>query len=88
MDDPIPSHGQCHDEESVLFRLHIIYTFLSHFYLLKGEEPLVCIPGNEVLSVERSFINCVDLQQYRNCFKSCSLKLLLREYSLDNIVEF
>ena len=60
---------------------------LTHFYLLKGEEPPVCIPGNEVLSVEHIyFINCVDLQVYRNCF--FKLLLLFRECSLDKIVEF
>ena len=32
--------------------------------------------------------SCVDLQKYWNCFNSCSLRLLLHEFSPDNTVEF
>ena len=31
VDDPIPSHGRCRREETVLCRLHIGHTFLTHF---------------------------------------------------------
>ena len=39
---------------------------LTHSCLLKGEEPPVCIPCYEVLSVEHIFTDCVDLKGYRN----------------------
>ena len=74
-------------EETVLSRLHIGYTFLTHLYLLKGEEPPVCIPCDEVMSVEHILASCVDLQEYRHICNSCSLRLLFRECSPDNIVE-
>ena len=68
MDDPIPFHGRCRSEETILCRLHVGHTFQTHFYLLKGEEPSVCVPFNEVLSVEHIFTTCMDLHKYRNCF--------------------
>ena len=43
-------------------------TYITYFYLLKCEEPPVCIPCNEFLTVEHIFTNCVDLQKYRNCY--------------------
>ena len=39
---------------------------ITHFYLLKGEEPPVCIPCYEVLSVKHIFTGCVDLQEYKD----------------------
>ena len=51
LDDPIPSHGRCRCEETVLYRLHVGHTFLTHFYLLKGEEPPVCIPCDRLCSI-------------------------------------
>ena len=64
VDDPIPSHSRCRRGETVLCRLHIGHTFYTHFYLLKGEEPPVCIqlyclaPAHKVCGlcgVERAF---------------------------------
>ena len=52
----------------LLCRLHIGHTFLTHFYLLKGEEPPVCMPCKELLTVKHIFISCVDLHECRNCF--------------------
>ena len=54
VDDPIPSHGRCHREESVLCRLHIGHTFLTHFYVLKGEELPICIPCDHLQHVRSS----------------------------------
>ena len=50
LDNPIPSHGRYRLEQSVLCRLHVGHAFKTHFYLLKVEEPPVCITCNEVLS--------------------------------------
>ena len=68
VDDPIPSHGRCRREETVLCRLHIGHTFLTHFYLLKGEEPPVCIPCDRLCSIEHLLTGCVDLIDWRRQF--------------------
>ena len=53
VDDSIPSHGRCRRDETILCRLHIGYTFFfTHFYLLKGEELPVCIPRDQLCSIE------------------------------------
>ena len=68
VDDPIPSHDRCRREETVLCRLHIGHTFLTHFYLLKGEEPPVCIPCDRLCSIEHLLTGCVDLMDWRRQF--------------------
>ena len=42
--DPIPSPGRCRREETILWRLHIVHTFSTHSYLLKGEDRLSAFP--------------------------------------------
>ena len=39
------------EEESVLARLHIDHSFIAHSFLLKGEEPLMCIGCDELLTI-------------------------------------
>ena len=91
---PITSHGRCRREEEVGCRLHIGHSFLTHFYLLKGEEQPVCIPCNEVLSGEHIFTKCEDLQEYRDWlgfFKTlvlscCSVSILRTLLSFSNLI--
>ena len=76
-------------EETILYRLHIGHTFLTHFYLLKGEEPPVCIPCDQLCSIEHLLTGCVDLIEWRrHSFKTESLSVLFRECSADNIIQF
>ena len=88
VDDPIPScRNQC--EETILCRLHIGHIFLTHFYLLKGEEPLVCIPCDQLSSTEHLLTGCADLTEWRRqFFKTESLSVLFRECSADNNIQF
>ena len=89
VDDPIPSHGRNRREETILCRLHIGHTFLTHFYLLKGEEPPVCIPCDQLCSIEHLLTGCADLIEWRRqFFKTESLSVLLCECSADNIIQF
>ena len=89
MDDPTPSRGRCRREETILCRLHIGYTFLTHFYLLKGEEPPACIPCDQLCSIEHLLTGCVDLTEWRRqFFKTESLSVLFSEYSPDSIIQF
>ena len=61
----------------------ILVTLLKkiHFCLLKGEEWLICIPCDKLLTKEHIFTNCVDLQECRFFFEtlvlySCSVSVL------------
>ena len=70
VDDPILSHGRCRREETILCRLHIGHTFFfkTHFYLLKGEELPVCIPCDQLCSIEHLLTGCVDFTEWRRQF--------------------
>ena len=64
---------------------------LTHFYLLKGVGPPICIPRNcdQLCSVEYLLTECVDLIEWRRqSFKTESLKVMFRECSPDNIIQF
>ena len=39
-------------EETVMARLHIGHSFITHSFLLKGEEPPVCIGCDKRLTIE------------------------------------
>ena len=39
-------------EETVIARFHIGHSFITHSFLLKGEEPLMCIRYDELLAIE------------------------------------
>ena len=63
--------------------------FLTHFYLLKGEEPPVCIPCDRLCSIEHLLTGCVDLMDWRRqFFKTESLSVLFRECSPNSIIQF
>ena len=68
VDGPIPSHGRNRREETILCRLHVGHTFLTHFYLLNGEEPPVCIPCDQLCSIEHLLTECADLIEWRRQF--------------------
>ena len=66
------------------------HRLLTHFYLLKGEKPPVCIPCDQLCSVEHLLTECVDLIEWRRhfFFKTESLTMLFRECSPANIAQF
>ena len=52
--------------------------------LLKGEEPLFCVPCHESLSLERVLLYCSDLIDAKErFFQTSSLKMLYRHVSQD-----
>ena len=61
----------CLRDESFLhnFTFHLFgQTFLIHFYLLKGEEPPICISCDQLCSGEHLLTECVDLIERRRQF--------------------
>ena len=52
-------------EETVMARLHISHSFLTHSFLLKGEEPPVCIGCDKRLTIEHILLTCSDFIEIR-----------------------
>ena len=55
-------------EEIVLAHLRIGHSYITHSYLLKGDEEPQCIPCNAPLTIKRVLFNCVDLAPIRRRF--------------------
>ena len=52
-------------EETVMARLHIGHSFLTHSFLLKGEEPRMCIRCDKRLTIEHILLTCLDFIEIR-----------------------
>ena len=52
-------------EDTVLNRLHIGHSYFTHSFLLKKEEPPVCVTCNTNTTVKHILIECADLVEVR-----------------------
>ena len=52
-------------EETVMARLHIGHSFITHSFLLKGEELPVCIGCDKRLTIEHILLTCSDFIEMR-----------------------
>ena len=52
-------------EETVMARLHIGHSFIIHSFLLKGEEPTMCIGCDKRLTMEHILLTCSDFIEIR-----------------------
>ena len=65
------------------------HTYLTHSYLLKDEDPPICIPGNSLLTVEHILISCIDFDIIRqNFYTASNLKDLLHNIHPKRIICF
>ena len=55
-------------EEVTLARLRIGHTFITHSFLLKGEDWPLCIPCQEPVSVKHFLLDCTDFRIIRSRF--------------------
>ena len=55
-------------ENTVLNRLHIDHSYLTHSFILRKEAP-VCVACNVVLTVKHILIECADLLEIRKIFR-------------------
>ena len=72
-------------EESLIARLHFGHSFVTHSFLLKGEEPPVCIRCDELLTAEHILLTCSDLieireRQLNHCMCCCSRRFHLKRF--------
>ena len=65
------------------------HSFINHSFLLKGEEPPMCIGCDECLTIEHIWIICLDFIETREKhFTAQSLRVLFQEVSLEKIWYF
>ena len=70
-------------------RLHIGHSFLTHSFLLKGEEPPMCIGCDKRLTIEHILLTCSDFIEIREShFTAKSLRMLFKDISPEKIFNF
>jgi len=76
-------------QEQILYnRLRIGHTYLTHSYLLKDEDPPICIRCNSLLTVEHILISCIDFDIIRQNFYTANLKDLFHNVHPKRIISF
>ena len=73
-------------EETVTARLHIGHSFITHSFLLKGEEPPMCIERDKRLTIGHTLLTCSDFIEIRGShFTAKSLRMLFEDISPEKI---
>ena len=75
-------------EETVMARLHIGHSFITHSFLLKGEEPPMCIGCDELLTVKHIFLTCSDFLETSEPLYSSVTKYLFQDILAEKISNF
>ena len=76
-------------EESVLTRMRIGHTYLTHCFLLKGEDPPQCKACDCHLTVKHILFDCVDFIESRNRHSNVnSFKELFEKVPPDSILSY
>ena len=69
--------------------LHIGHSFITHSFLLKGEEPPVCIGCDQHLTIEHILLTCSDFIEMRERhFTAQSLRMLFQDILPEKIFNF
>ena len=77
--DKLLSFCNTRKENTVLNRLHIGHSYLTHSFILRKEEVPVCVACDVVLTVRHILIGCADLLEIRKkYFEEKSLHSLFR----------
>ena len=87
--DTFPRSCKNRKEESVLSRLHIGHTYITHRHRLAGEAEPICIGCDEPLTVEHILVKCWDFYEIRRKHYSVeNFKVLFRDVPPDKIFDF
>ena len=69
--------------------LHTGHSFITHAFLLKGEEPPMCIGCDKLLTIEHILLTCLDFIEIREShFTAKSLHMLFQDISPEKIFNF
>ena len=87
--DKLLSFCNTRKENTVLNKLHIGHSYLTHSFLLRKEEVPVCVACNVVLIVKHILIGCANLLETRKkYFEEKSLHLLFRNLIPEVVFDF
>ena len=76
-------------ENTVLTRLHIGRSYLTHSFILRKEEAPICVACNTALTIKHILIECADLLEvWKKYFKQKSLYSLFRNVNPEIIFCF
>ena len=76
-------------DEVVLHRARLGHSYVTHLYLLKGEEAPECVPCQCLLTVEHVLLHCIDFQTTRSKYYSVTnLKDLFSTVKPNKIINF
>ena len=68
---------------------HSFNSFITHSFLLKGEEPPVCIGCDQHLTIEHILLTCSDFIEMRERhFTAQSLRMLFQDILPEKIFNF
>ena len=87
--DKLLSFCNTRKENTVLNRLHIGHSYLTHSFILRKEEAPVCVACNVVLTIKHILIECADLLETRKkYFEEKSLYSLFRNVIPEVVFDF
>jgi len=76
-------------DDIVLTRARIGHTYLTHGYLLRGEQIPECVPCNDIVTVKHILIECMDYAHIRQrYFNEPNLNALFANVQPKKIVDF
>ena len=76
-------------ENTVLNRIHIGLSYLTHSFILRKEEAPVCVACNAVITAKHILIECADLLEIRNkYFEDKSLYSVFRNVIPEIFLDF
>ena len=65
LSDKLLSFCKIRKEDTVLYRLHIGHSYFTYSFLLKNEEPSVCVACNTIFTIKHILTECSDLVEVR-----------------------
>ena len=87
--DKLLSFCNTRKENTVLNKLHIGHSYLTHSFILRKEEVPVCVVCNAVITAKHILIECADLLEIRKkYFEEKSLYSFFRNVILEVVCAF
>ena len=89
LDKWLPGLWTNRHEEIILARLRIGHSYITHSYLLKGEDEPQCVPCNAPLTIKHILVYCIDLAPVRQkLYEVDSLTTLFDTVKFESVFDF
>ena len=84
-----PIYDMSRRDQLVMARARIGHSYLTHGFLLRGEEPPMCVSCRDRLTVEHVLVHCTELSDIRDSHYECgSINDLFANTSIHCILNF